>query len=62
MLSRGRGRPLMPNSAPTAQHTLAAARRGGLQVIHTVMANLTSDGYDRSLDYKRCGMGFPPCS
>jgi nicotinamidase-related amidase len=45
-----------------AQRTLAAARRGGLEVIHTVMANLTSDGYDRSLDYKRCGMGFPPCS
>ena len=44
------------------QGTLAAARRGGLEVIHTVMANLTSDGRDRSLDYKRCGMGFPPGS
>jgi nicotinamidase-related amidase len=31
-------------------------------VIHTVIANLTADGRDRSADYKRCGMGFPPGS
>ena len=46
---------------PAAQRVLAA-RRGGLEVIHTVIANLTADGRDRSVDYKRCGMGFPPGS
>ena len=50
------------HTLPAAQRALAVARRGGLEVIHTVMANLTSDGRDRSLDYKRCGMGFPPGS
>lgn len=47
---------------PAAQQVLAAARRGGLEVIHTVIASLTADGRDRSADYKRCGMGFPPGS
>ena len=47
---------------PAAQRVLAAARQGALEVIHTVIANLTADGRDRSLDYKRCGMGFPPGS
>jgi nicotinamidase-related amidase len=47
---------------PAAQRVLAAAREGGLEVIHAVIANLTADGRDRSLDYKRCGMGFPPGS
>jgi nicotinamidase-related amidase len=47
---------------PNAQRVLAAARRARLEVIHTVIANLTADGRDRSLDYKRCGMGFPPGS
>lgn len=50
------------DTLPAAQRALAAARRGGLEVIHTVIANLTDDGRDRSLDYKRCGMGFPPGS
>lgn len=50
------------HTLPAAQGALAAARRSGLEVIHTVMANLTADGRDRSLDYKRCGMGFPPGS
>ena len=47
---------------PAAQRALALARAAGLEVIHTVIANLTADGRDRSLDYKRCGMGFPPGS
>ncbi|MFM7653207.1 MAG: cysteine hydrolase family protein [Vulcanococcus sp.] len=50
------------HTLPAAQRALAAARQGGLEVIHTVIANLTLDGRDRSLDYKRCGMGFPPGS
>lgn len=47
---------------PAAQKALALARAAGLEVIHTVIANLTADGRDRSLDYKRCGMGFAPGS
>lgn len=50
------------DTLPAAQRALAAARAGGLEVIHTVIANLTADGRDRSLDYKRCSMGFPPGS
>ena len=44
---------LRAHTLPAAQRALAVARLGGLEVIHTVMANLTSDGRDRSLDYKR---------
>ncbi|MCP9851244.1 cysteine hydrolase [Cyanobium sp. Morenito 9A2] len=47
---------------PAAQRALALARTSGLEVLHTVIADLTTDGRDRSLDYKRCGMGFPPGS
>lgn len=50
------------HTLPAAVRGLAAARRAGLEVIHTVIANLTADGRDRSLDYKRCGMGFAPGS
>jgi nicotinamidase-related amidase len=50
------------HTLPAAQRALAAARAGGLEVIHTAIANLTADGRDRSFDYKRCGMGFPPGS
>jgi nicotinamidase-related amidase len=50
------------HTLPAAQRALAAARGGKLEVIHTVIANLTADGRDRSLDYRRCGMGFPPGS
>ena len=50
------------HTLPAAQRALAAARAGGLEVIHTVIANLTADGRDRSVDYKRCGMGFAPGS
>ena len=47
---------------PAARRALTLARAAGLEVIHTVIADLTADGRDRSLDYKRCGMGFPPGS
>jgi nicotinamidase-related amidase len=47
---------------PRAQRALALARRAHLEVLHTVIANLTADGRDRSADYKRCAMGFPPGS
>ncbi|MEO1003022.1 MAG: isochorismatase family cysteine hydrolase [Cyanobacteria bacterium J06638_7] len=47
---------------PNLQALLQASRQAGLEVIHTVIANLTANGRDRSADYKRCGMGFPPGS
>lgn len=50
------------HTLPAAQRALAAARQAHLEVIHTVIANLTADGRDRSLDYKRCSMGFAPGS
>lgn len=50
------------STLPAATRALQLARAAGLEVIHTVIANLTADGRDRSLDYKRCGMGFAPGS
>ncbi|MFM7676832.1 MAG: cysteine hydrolase family protein [Synechococcus sp.] len=50
------------HTLPRLERALALARGHGIEVIHTVIANLTADGRDRSLDYKRCGMGFPPGS
>lgn len=47
---------------PAAERALHDSRQAGVEVIHTVIANLTNDGRDRSLDYKRCGMGFAPGS
>jgi nicotinamidase-related amidase len=37
---------------PNLQRLIAAARRHGVEVIYTVIENLTADGRDRSLDYK----------
>jgi nicotinamidase-related amidase len=50
------------HTLPAARRALAVARAAGLEVIHTVIANRTADGRDRSADYKRCGMGFAPGS
>jgi nicotinamidase-related amidase len=47
---------------PRLEQALGHARSSGLEVIHTVIANLTADGRDRSLDYKRSGLGFAPGS
>lgn len=40
---------------PNLRRLLTAARRGGVEVIYTVMGSLTRDGRDRSLDYKLSG-------
>lgn len=37
---------------PNIARLIEAARRHGVEVIHTVMENYTADGRDRSLDYK----------
>jgi nicotinamidase-related amidase len=41
---------------PNIGRLLATFRASGLEVIYTVMENLTEDGRDRSLDYKLSGM------
>ena len=41
---------------PNIRHLLDAFRRAELEVIYTVMENLTADGRDRSLDYKLSGI------
>ncbi|MCT0225003.1 cysteine hydrolase family protein [Synechococcus sp. CS-1328] len=50
------------STLPCVERALALAREHQIEVIHTVIANLTRDGRDRSLDYQRCGMGFAPGS
>jgi nicotinamidase-related amidase len=43
---------------PNIARLLAAFRRVELEVIYTVMENLTEDGRDRSLDYKLSGISI----
>lgn len=44
---------------PNIVRLAAAARGHGVEVIYTVMENLTADGRDRSLDYKLSGFFIP---
>ena len=41
---------------PSLQRLIRAARETGVEVIYTVIENLTRDGRDRSLDYKISGI------
>jgi nicotinamidase-related amidase len=41
---------------PNLQRLIGAARDAGVEVMYTVMENLTRDGRDRSLDYKISGI------
>jgi ureidoacrylate peracid hydrolase len=45
----------LPNMVKLQQ----ACRRGAIEVIYTVVENLTADGRDRSLDYKISGFSVP---
>ncbi len=47
---------------PALERLLAHSRACSLEVIYTVIENLTRDGRERSLDYKLSGLGFPPGS
>ena len=47
---------------PNLQRLVDACRRESVEVIYTVMENLTRDGRDRSLDYKITGFNVPPGS
>jgi ureidoacrylate peracid hydrolase len=44
---------------PNMQRLQRACRAGGIEVLYTVIENLTQDGRDRSLDYKISGLNVP---
>ncbi len=44
---------------PNLVASLAACRRAGIEVMYTVIENLTADGRDRSLDYKLSNFSVP---
>jgi ureidoacrylate peracid hydrolase len=44
---------------PNMRRLQAACRRGGIEVMYTVIESLTRDGRDRSLDYKISGIHVP---
>lgn len=44
---------------PNMRAVQAACRAGGIEVLYTVIENLTQNGRDRSLDYKISGLNVP---
>jgi ureidoacrylate peracid hydrolase len=52
-------RTLEETTLPNLQQLQAACRRGGIEVLYTVIESLTRDGRDRSLDYKISGLHVP---
>ncbi|MBV8914775.1 MAG: cysteine hydrolase, partial [Acetobacteraceae bacterium] len=52
-------RTLRESAVPNMQRLQAACRRAGIEVLYTVIENLTQDGRDRSLDYKISGLNVP---
>jgi ureidoacrylate peracid hydrolase len=44
---------------PNLQRLQAVCRRGGIEVLYTVIESLTVDGRDRGLDYKISGLHVP---
>ena len=47
---------------PNMQALQAGCRAAGVEVMYTLIRNLTQDGRDRSLDYKITGFSVPPGS
>jgi len=47
---------------PNMARLQAGCRRAGIEVMYTVIRNLTRDGRDRGLDYKITGFNVPPDS
>jgi nicotinamidase-related amidase len=45
---------------PNQRRLIAAARAGGVEVIHTIIRSLTKDGRDRSLDHKLTPLHVAP--
>ena len=50
---------LKATTLPNLARLLAACRAARIEIIHTVIENLTRDGRDRSLDYKISGLHVP---
>jgi ureidoacrylate peracid hydrolase len=50
---------LKSTTLPNQARLLRACRAAGIEVIYTVIENLTRDGRDRSLDYKIAGINVP---
>ena len=46
-------------AVPNMRRVQVACRAGGIEVMYTVIENLTRDGRDRSLDYKISGLNVP---
>ena len=53
-------RALSKTVIPNNERILAAARRNGVEVLHTIIQSLTRDGRDRSLDHKLTPIHVPP--
>src|SRR2546423_13432244 len=47
------------SAVPNMRRLQAACRKGGIEVLYTVIESLTGDGRDRSLDYKISGIHVP---
>jgi len=47
---------------PNMQRLQEGCRKAGIEVMYTLIRNLTRDGRDRSLDYKITGFSVPPDS
>ena len=52
-------RTLRDSAVPNVRRLQAACRRGGIEVLYTVIESLARDGRDRSLDYKISGLHVP---
>jgi len=52
-------RTMQATAVPNMQRLQAACRGAGIEVMYTVIENLTQDGRDRSLDYKISGFNVP---
>ncbi|HZS85117.1 MAG TPA: isochorismatase family cysteine hydrolase [Stellaceae bacterium] len=52
-------RVMRETAVPNMRRLQAACRRGGIEVLYTVIESLTRDGRDRSLDYKISGFNVP---
>src|ERR1700687_6078588 len=52
-------RTLKERALPNMVLLQQACRRAGIEVIYTVIENMTADGRDRSLDYKISGFNVP---
>ena len=52
-------RTMRESAIPNMRRLQAACRTAGIEVLYTVIENLTQDGRDRSLDYKISGLNVP---